>query len=81
MRDRRTERDCVQERDRKSERKTGRDSAMESGKVRASLWEKKHQQNFKLCLWHCSHTLTSTVPDWEYLSACQTLLRALVIHF
>ncbi len=61
--------------------RTGRDRAIESGEVRAGLWEKNHRQNFKLCLWHCSHTLTSTVPAWEYLKTCQTLFRVVVIHF
>lgn len=50
-----------------------------SGEVRGSLWEKKHHQNFKVFSRHCSRTLTSTVPAWEYLKAWQTPLRA-VIH-
>lgn len=42
--------------------------------------KKKHGQNFKLCLWHRSHTLTSTAAALEYLQACQTALRAIGTH-
>lgn len=62
-------------------RENERDRVMESRELRAGQWEKQHRQNFKLCLWHCSHTLTSTFLAWEYLKACQTLFRAVVIHF
>ena len=71
VRDGQSERECAKERNRKARE---RDRAIESGEARASLWEKEHRQNFKLCLWHCSHTLTSTALAWEYLKACQTLL-------
>lgn len=77
-RERQTERQRAQERDVKVR---GRDGAAESGEVRVSLWEKQHWQNFKSCLWRCSHTLTPAVSAWDSLKACQTLLGAGVIHF
>lgn len=74
--ERQTERKRAQERDVKV-----RDGAVESEEVRVSLWESQHWQNFKLCLWRCSHTLTPAVSAWDSLKACQTLLWAVVIHF
>jgi len=83
--ERERERGSVGERERGREReregKRERDRMVESG-VRGSLWEKKHRQNFKSCSWltHLDLSCSPALLSAE-LNACQTLLRAAVIHF